>query len=310
VALSYAVNQPVLRSGSGVTFTPPAAPPPPTPGTIQGTVTNAATGAPVAGATVSRSGGGATTTTGPTGGYTLNDVPPGPYTVTASTGSGRCSSMTGSTSAAVTSGGTVTANIAMTGGQLRDSFGYTCSDGAKTFTPADQTVLALTGDDAVQQVALPFPMRFYGTNYPSVWVDTNGLLTFAAPPASTFDNGAIPSAGPANLAVYPFWDDLLVDASASVRTAVTGTAPNRSFVVEWRNVRLFAAENARVTFEVVLAENGTITVAYAGIDADASEQGGSATVGIENGAGTVALSYAVNQPVLRSGNGVTFTPPA
>src|SRR5262249_23199133 len=40
------------------------------------------------------------------------------------------------------------------------------------------------------------------------------------------------------------------------------------------------------------------------------EQGGSATTGIENAAGTVALQYSLNQPVLRTGNGVLFHPPA
>ena len=50
---------------------------------------------------------------------------------------------------------------------------------------------------------------------------------------------AIPSTGgeaAANLAVYPFWEDFIVDGSASVRTATTGTAPNRKFIVEWRNI--------------------------------------------------------------------------
>ena len=55
--------------------------------------------------------------------------------------------------------------------------------------------------------------------------------------------------------------------------------------------------------------SGVINFAYSGIDNDAEEQGSLGTVGIENAAGTVALQYAYRQTVLRSGNGVTFTPP-
>lgn len=52
------------------------------PGSITGTVTDATTNSPIAGATVSYSGGSATTDS--SGSYTLNDVPPGSYSVTAS----------------------------------------------------------------------------------------------------------------------------------------------------------------------------------------------------------------------------------
>jgi hypothetical protein len=35
-------------------------------------------------------------------------------------------------------------------------------------------------------------------------------------------------------------------------------------------------------------------------------QGGEATVGIENAAGTIALQYSCNTAVLRGGDGITF----
>jgi glucose/arabinose dehydrogenase len=283
--------------------------PPPAPGAVSGTVTSSAGGAPIAGATVTVSGTPLTTTTAANGTYSFPDVPPGARTITAQ----NAGYVNGSVTATVTSGSTVTANIALNPlPPCSDSFGYTCTSGPRTFVTADQTVLALSGDDAVTQISLPFPVRFYGSTYTTAWVDTNGLLTFATTATSAWNHGAIPSTGgtaQANLAVYPFWDDLWVDASASVRTAVVGTAPNRQFIVEWRNVRFYTNSNARVSFEIIFAENGTITFAYSGIDALALEQGSAATVGIENGAGTVALQYSFNSPVLRSGQGVTFTPP-
>jgi glucose/arabinose dehydrogenase/PKD repeat protein len=314
VALQYSLNTPVLRSGTGVTFTPPGVtppPPPPAPGTISGTVSSG--GSPVSGVTVTLAGAGRTTTSGSGGTYSFTNVDPGTYTVTASASASRCSASTASTSVTVTSGNTATANLALTGGQLSDAFGYTCTDGPRTFVPADQTVLTLTGDDNVQQISLPFPVKLYGGSYSTAWVDTNGVLSLAQLTSSAWDHGAIPSppaANKANLALYPLWDDLVVDASSSVRTAVTGSAPNRSFVVEWRNVRFFADSSLRVSFEIIFVENGPITFAYSGVGTAPLERGSDATVGIENANGTVALQYSLNQPNLRDGEGVTFTAPS
>ena len=42
--------------------------------------------------------------------------------------------------------------------------------------------------------------------------------------------------------------------------AVTGTAPNRQLVIEWRNVRTFDCQtdaNANVTFQVVFSESSS-----------------------------------------------------
>jgi hypothetical protein len=303
VALQYSLNSPVLRTGNGVLFHPPA--PGPGLGTVAGLVTDSATGAAIFGATVALSPGGLSTTTATDGSYQLAGVSPGSYTVTA-TAPGRQTA-----SAPVTVGsGTSTVNLAPT---LRDSFGYTLAAGPRAWIAADQTVLSLTGDDEFQQISMPFGVRLYGQSYGTGWVDTNGVISFVAPNGSSWDHGAIPSAPAAdrpNAAVYPFWDDLIVDGSASVRTALSGSAPNRQFVVEWRNVRFFADSTARVSVEVVFSENGDIVVAWKDIDATTIEQGGSATVGIENAAGTVALQYSLNSPVLRTGNGVLFHPPA
>src|SRR6266508_4604294 len=205
-----------------------------------------------------------------------------------------------------------TASYNAGGPACADSFGNTCIAGPRTWLPADQTVLALAGDDNFQQITMPFPIQLYGQSYTTGWVDTNVVISFVAPNGSSWNHGAIPSA-PApnkpNAAVYPFWDDLDVDASASVRTALTGTAPNRQFIVEWRNVKFFVNNSARVSFEVVFSETGDIAVAWKDIDNTTLEQGGQATVGIENAAGTIALQYSLNQPNLRTGNGVLFRPP-
>ena len=174
----------------------------------------------------------------------------------------------------------------------QDAFGYFCQVTAPNYIEAN-TVLPLTGDDASTPVTLPFPFTFYGQTYSTAHVATNGFINFLAPNTS-LTNVAIPSTALPNAGIYPFWDDLFVDASASVRSELLGTAPNRAFVIEWRNVRFFNDLVRRVDFEVILHENGRIQTEYRNVTNDGREKGDSATLGIENQTGTVALQYSFN----------------
>ena len=161
-------------------------------------------------------------------------------------------------------------------------------------------------------VALPFPFRFYGTEYNQAWVATNGHVNFLAL-NTAFTNAAIPVTTTPNAAIYSFWDDLFVDPTASVRTATLGAAPNRRFVIEWRNVQFFSDATRRIDVNVVLHENGQILTQYRNLADDGRERGNSATLGIENAAGTVALRYSFNQAVLDPAPAVTsirYRPPA
>ena len=120
---------------------------------------------------------------------------------------------------APTAAATYTATYAATGGgTCSDSFGYVCSTATAGVRHADTTVLALTGDDAVQQVTLPFPVKLYGQTYNTAWIDTNGLVSLVNPNGYKWDNTALPNPALANAAVYAFHDDLVIDGSASVRT--------------------------------------------------------------------------------------------
>jgi len=183
--------------------------------------------------------------------------------------------------------------------------GYTVSAQARAFVSAD-TVLPVTGDDAVARVALPFPVRLYGEAYSAAWVDTNGVVSLADPGGSRSANTALPATGTPNAAVYPFWDDLQVDAAASVLGKAIGTAPNRQYVIEWRNVHIYGNTSQRFSAEAILSENGDVVTNYTGLDND-SERGAGATVGIENAAGTVALQRSYNAPGLVSGQALVFT---
>ncbi|PWU47047.1 hypothetical protein DLJ47_31395 [Micromonospora sp. S4605] len=301
IGFQYLHREAWLASGQGVTFKPN----PPGQGSVVGTVI--CQGSPVAGATVAAAG--KTATTAADGTYRIDAMPAGSWAAIATVTSGTCKG-SDVRQAVVGTNTQATADYAL--GATSNGGGYTLAEQAVPYTPADATVLALTGDDAYTSVALPFPVTFYGQTYTTGWVDTNGVLSFADPGEPSPDAWPIPSPDSPeepNAALYPFWHDWVVDSNASVRTALRGSAPNRQFVIEWRNVHSYEDPLTRVTFQVILDEAGGYSFAYTDNDGTFLERGGGATIGIENSDGTSAIQYTYRQPVLRPGLGLRFNPP-
>jgi hypothetical protein len=163
------------------------------------------------------------------------------------------------------------------------------------------TELPLRGDDRFLEVALPFPFTFYETVYNRAYVSTNGYLNFIAG-NTAYANATLPTAAAPNGAIYAFWDDLYVDLSASVRTELLGTAPHRQFVIEWRNVTFYSNTFRRLDFEIVLHEDGMILLQYRNTENEGRERGNSATIGVENQLGNLAMQFSWNAPSLELGD--------
>ena len=164
---------------------------------------------------------------------------------------------------------------------VSDAFGYVCSveqaafQEAATATDADRRRRVAGGAAAVHVQVLR-----HGLHH-GVRVDERQPELPRARTRRT-NNVAIPVTGNPNAAIYAFWDDLIVDAAASVRTELLGAAPNRRFVVEWRNVHFFGDTTRRIDVNVVLHENGRIVTQTRNLADDGRERGDSATIGIEN----------------------------
>ncbi|WP_238005876.1 RHS repeat-associated core domain-containing protein [Dactylosporangium sp. AC04546] len=186
--------------------------------------------------------------------------------------------------------------------------GYSYTLAPSTPYISGTTVLPITGDDVVQQISLPFPISFYGQTYNSAWVDTNGMLSFSDPNGSHPDDYVgLPNSALPNNTVYVFAQDLVVDANASIRTAVIGSAPNRKFVLEWNNPYQYGFASRRLNAEVIFTETtGAVTFNYSGID-NAFEQGSAALIGLENGDGTVATQYSYLTPSANNLDAIQFS---
>src|SRR6476659_3126036 len=140
---------------------------------------------------------------------------------------------------------------------------YTTSTGSGTITPGD-TDTGNHCDDCATAVSLPFPIRVYGQTYNSINVASNGSLDLVGTEAP-FTHGC--QVLPNTLwetAILPYQDDLRTDAQSGcsvfpggtcgIFTTTTGSAPNRTFYVEWRAVH-FADVTTTANFEVVFQEN-------------------------------------------------------
>jgi subtilisin family serine protease len=298
-AFGFGSNTATVEIAEGATTTHNVALTAVTSGAVSGVVSSAS--GPVANATVTINGTPIPpTTTAANGSYSFASVPFGTYTVTA--GAGGCF---GSITVDLTVDGNETLNITLP--QRSDSFGYSCVIQGASYVEAP-TRLTLAGDDASQAVPLPFAFNFYGTSYSTANVSTNGHLSFTAPTTS-FSNAGIPSTGVPNAAIYPFWDDFNFALGGGAYVGTTGTAPNRTFTIEWRDVRFYSTTGLAVDFQVQLNEDGSIVTAYRNLGTDGRELGNSATVGIENAAGTIALQYSLNAAALSNSQSIKFLPP-
>ena len=191
-----------------------------------------------------------------------------------------------------------------------DAMGYRFRDSDETDGPEFQWIdlsengldTWLTGDDQNSgPVALGFDFPFYGTQYDTVNISTNGWLSFTSQKTSYSNASALPSTGysvPENL-IAPFWDDLIMRSDSRIQVLQDGDR----FIVQFTSMDRFSSLS-RFTFQVVLHEDGRIVYQYLYMSGELE----SATVGIQNGSKDVGLLAAANSTYVRNGLAVEFLP--
>ncbi|HEU4719129.1 MAG TPA: PKD domain-containing protein [Bacteroidia bacterium] len=196
-------------------------------------------------------------------------------------------------------------------------------------------------DNRSNPVDIGFDFWYDGTRYTSLCISTNGYIDFS----STTDNGG-PTTGPYGysntqftapngtlLALAPFYDDMTTQGATdplgnSIRTQLSGTAPNRVFTIEWFDMAVYLNTTPSLNFQVKLHETtGIIEFVYGTMNAGTS--GFSYTCGInaatmnntpttaqlkcQQTANTTTFSNGEqnNLSVMPTSNSkLTFTPPA
>jgi VCBS repeat-containing protein len=184
--------------------------------------------------------------------------------------------------------------------------------------PGATTLSNTNSDDATATFNFPNggTFNFFGTDYTSVNVDTNGYVTFGGQPGSTWNNADI-AAGTAlggNEAIAAFWDDLSPNISGDVYVQTIGSPGSQQFIIEWSNVPYFnAGSTDGATIQLVLDEaTGTVTINYLDVDfagaSTTNDNGASATIGIQNGSGT-GYEFSQNTNIANlAGASLTYVP--
>ncbi|MGB7890796.1 MAG: DUF4347 domain-containing protein [Microcoleus sp.] len=207
---------------------------------------------------------------------------------------------------------------------LTNAFGYTDTETAYQaidLVPGATGVTSiLTGvDDASVGVNLGSnTFNFYGTNYSSLFVSSNGLITFGSANAS-FSNTDL-SSSPTQAAISTLWDDWVTyGANGQVLYQfqdLNSDGVSDRLVIEWNEVYIIGDSVNPVTFQTILNLNtasqaGNITFNYPDLlsGSASASNGGSATVGIKNANGDPLLvSFDdANNPLLGSGKAIKIS---
>lgn len=188
-----------------------------------------------------------------------------------------------------------------------DAGGYAWCDSydpeGPSYTPIsiDGATKVLVGDDERIPVQLPFQFRFYGSNYDTIYISTNGFISFQPITSSFFWNDTLlPATNEPNAIIAPFWDDMDLDTISNPASGVyiKSVPEDSSFHIVWYHAFLpYSSTTDNVTFELVLAHNGSIRFNYESTETPNYPDytmGRSATVGIENASGTAGLAYECN----------------
>jgi hypothetical protein len=200
-----------------------------------------------------------------------------------------------------------------------DAFGYSCLDSNAPETPistnwvdisASGTSLGLSGaNDFYAPLPIPFVFPYYGGSYNELAVGSYGQVFFEdRQPDPTFGgNQPIPTdmGDGVQTFIAPLWGNHTYDESVQTHYEVQGVAPYRRLIIQWTNVESGSWPYSRVTFQVILFEEGNILMQYHTLN---GLTGDSATIGIQGDALT-GLQYGFDQAVLSDELAVCFLHP-
>jgi hypothetical protein len=165
------------------------------------------------------------------------------------------------------------------------------------------TVSTATGDDGTQVITMPFPFTYAGAAVTDITIGTNGFVRMAGGSifSSNWTNSLTSTASLPVLA--PFWDDHNLGTGTIVYNT-TGTAPNRQFVIEFRNLVTSGTGDgtatSRARFKVTLFETSNQIVYHYGTSTVTTTISGS--IGMNSSPGGVGQFLSVTPGVNATSN--------
>jgi len=210
-----------------------------------------------------------------------------------------------------------------------DTFGYTYIDNDTVAPEAPvyswieisgvgTPVAGLVDDNVLGPFPIGFSFPYYWYTVSSIYLGSNGYITFGDNRMAASPFGNVPSPARPNNTVAPFMTDLIFNDSAVNHGKVfywTNPA-NDTFIVEYDSVRFWSTVGLN-NFEVILSKWDS-TIAFQYQKQSGTPYGGwvpnYCTVGIENVSGAVGISYLYgnipSRNLIHDTLAIRFTPPA
>ncbi len=170
-----------------------------------------------------------------------------------------------------------------------DAFGYQACTTEFEFEDISGTgtvISSLTGsDDSSANITPGFSFPFYGVDYATFNINTNGTIVMGGSNSDYFntDLTTFPSAA----TIAPYWDDLHMSggqANSDLYYQVLGSVRTERLVIQWNEIRYFGGfSNNPITFQAVLSADGNMQFNYLDlVNGVFNDDGVSATVGIKD----------------------------
>lgn len=139
-----------------------------------------------------------------------------------------------------------------------------------------------SADDGTTSYTIPFTFTYFGTNYTSVNIGTNGYVQLGGASTGfsvvTFPSTSYPGA------IAPFLSDLDILSPGTVTYSTEGTAPNRKFVISYNQAAPCCSFSDSYDGEVILYEtSNTIDILVS------NAVSGTHTCGIQDPTGSIAV---------------------
>ncbi|UCG44147.1 MAG: T9SS type A sorting domain-containing protein [candidate division WOR-3 bacterium] len=165
-------------------------------------------------------------------------------------------------------------------------------------------VVMATADDQRIFVDFGFGFPYYDSVYDYAHISSNGWLLFGEDQQTHAPNPLIlPDPSLPNAALYPYWADLRFGTGfggGKLYRKIEGISPNRRCTFIWQDVLRVGTSDTtnRISFQLVLHENGSIEYQYQDVDAgDLNfDNAKNAGIGLEDEYGADGLTYLYAGP--------------
>jgi gliding motility-associated-like protein len=156
---------------------------------------------------------------------------------------------------------------------------------------------SLVDDASSPEILLPFTFCFYGTNYNSCYINSNGNITFGASETS-FSSTGFPNT--VDTMIAPFWADFdNRGGNGLVQYSIGSMGGGSYLVVRWDHMGYFSMQNDKLNTCSLIITDGISTILPAGNNVgffygDMNWTTGSASSGV-NGYGGIAATVGMNK---------------